>query len=336
MNRASYWTALEDDAVQCTLCPHECTIPAGKRGLCNVRENREGTLFSLNYFVASAQGVDPIEKKPLYHFFPGSSIISLGTYGCNFACKGCQNFTISKEFEPSVLNTSKFKKEDVLMHLSAEERHLKKMCGVAYTYSEPTVWIETILALAPDVHARGYKNVLVTNGYIEPSPRDALLQYTDAWNIDLKAYDKEFYKTYCNGTLQPVLDTICAAKEKVHVELTTLIIPGLNDSDAHIIALRDWIANTIDVETPLHISRYFPMYKMATEATPLKTMTRAYSLLTEKLPYVYMGNCRGESDTVCATCGATVIRRTGYNTSLQGLTDTGTCSSCGAKIAIYE
>ncbi len=336
MQRADYWISKGSDIVQCTLCPHQCVIDAGMHGKCKVRENRDGVLYSLNYFVASAEGIDPVEKKPLYHFFPGSKIISVGTFGCNFECKGCQNYTISKEFEQSVFRRRHFSKEDILNHLSEEQRDLRKMCGVAYTYSEPTVWIETVHALAPEVGARGYKNVLVTNGYIQSAPRDALLECTDAWNIDLKACNEEFYKEYCGGSLQPVLDTICAAKDRVHLELTTLIIPGLNDKDEDIIALRELIVDIAGPATPVHISRYFPTYKMEVESTPMSTMRRAYTLLREKLSYVYIGNCSCETETVCANCGAIVIERMGYMTSLQGITERGNCARCGAWIAEFD
>ena len=333
---AAYWHARENGVVQCDLCPHACVIAPGASGMCGVRTNRGGTLVARNFYVASSTGLDPIEKKPLYHFFPGSQILSFGTYGCNLACTCCQNFSIAKEFSPTSLDAPNFSHSRVAEMLNdcGKGHSLLEFCGVSYTYSEPAVWIETVLELAPMVRGKGFKNVLVTNGFVCQKPLDALLEHTDALNIDLKAFDDGFYRKYCGGRLAPVLETIKTAVRRAHVELTTLVIPTLNDSDAHAIELRDWIANETGNSTPVHLSRYFPMYKQTLPATSEGTLQHLHDVLREKLHYVYVGNMGGTQDTRCAHCNALAIRRHGYHTARSGVQDNGTCASCGAQIAV--
>ena len=336
MTTAKYWQGTDGGVVHCDLCPHQCTIGPGKTGICGVRENRGGTLIARNYYVASSTGLDPIEKKPLYHFFPGSQILSFGTYGCNLACSCCQNFSIAKEFPRASLDSPNFSRSRVAEMLGdcGKSHSLHEFCGVAYTYSEPMVWIETVLDLAPMVHGKGFKNVLVTNGFVCQKPLDDVLEHTDALNIDLKAFDDGFYRKNCGGRLAPVLDTIKAAARRAHVELTTLVIPTLNDSDKHAIGLRDWIAGETGADTPVHLSRYFPMYKQTLPATSETTLQRIHDLLREKLHYVYMGNVGGHQDTRCAKCNAVAIRRQGYSTRRVGLKENGACAACGGKIVI--
>ena len=283
-----YWHNLENKKLQCDLCPHECKLLPRQSGICKVRGNRDGKLVSLNYFVASSMAVDPIEKKPLHNFYPGSKILSFGTYGCNFSCQFCQNYTISKEFSSSQLKKSNFTKEFFIKNLEElDAKNLDDFVGVAYTYSEPTVWAETILELEPIVRSMGLKNVIVTNGYINSKPLEDFLEFTDAFNIDLKAFDVDFYKKYSGGKLRPVLETIKNASQKAHVELTNLIIPTLNDSDEHFMKLRDWIAEELGVETPVHLSSYYPTYKMNLPPTPYETIIRAHKILKEKLVNIY-------------------------------------------------
>ena len=285
---AKYWHILEDKNIQCDLCPHKCKLSPGQPGICKVRENRDGELVALNYFVASSMAVDPIEKKPLHNFFPGSKILSFGTYGCNFSCQFCQNYTISKEFSPSRLENPNLTKEFFVKSLEElDTKNLNDFVGVAYTYSEPTVWAETILELGPIVRNMGLKNVIVTNGFINQKPLEDFLEFTDAFNIDLKAFDDDFYKKYSGGRLQPVLETIKTASKKAHVELTNLIIPTLNDSDEHFVKLRDWVAEEVGIETPVHLSSYYPTYKMSLPRTPNETILRAHKILKEKLINVY-------------------------------------------------
>jgi len=330
---AAYWQADEHGAARCTLCPHGCVIQPGRCGVCGVRENRAGTLVSLNYFVASSCGMDPIEKKPLYHFFPGSRILSIGTYGCNLACKCCQNYQIAKEFSAAQLGRPNITTAALLAELPAPGAR-QACCGMAYTYNEPSVWFETVREVAQAVRARGLKNVLVTNGYLCAEPLAELLEVMDAFNIDLKAFDEQVYKTHCGGKLAPVLATIEAAAARAHVELTVLIVPGVNDDDAQLRAMRDWICGQCGPRTPVHLSRYFPMHRMTTPATPAATLARAHALMREKLAYVYVGNTGEEQDTHCADCGTLVIQRRGYHTRTVGLRDDGACAKCGARVAV--
>ena len=239
MKTAGFWYKKNNNSVQCYLCPHNCIVSNGKKGVCGVRENINGILFTLNYFVASSSGIDPIEKKPLYHFYPGSSILSLGTFGCNFSCAFCQNSSISKEFSTSRLGKPNFTKNEIIDSLlkQTEQKDLFSFAGLAYTYNEPTIWAETILELGPAVHDLGLKNVFVTNGFINPKPLEKFLDFADAFNIDLKAITNDFYRQQCGGTLLPVLETIKTANKTAHVELTTLIIPTFNDSTEDLLAL---------------------------------------------------------------------------------------------------
>lgn len=336
MKTALFWHVLEGAIVQCDLCPHRCRIAPGKTGICNVRENRDGTLYSLNYFRVSSASVDPVEKKPLYHFFPGSSILSLGTFGCTLSCRCCQNYTIAKEFSKQDLESTHGRAAEILEVVTEHIRAapVAEMCGVAYTYSEPMVWYETVRELAPEVRALGRKNVLVTNGYINPEPFDDLLPFIDALNIDLKGFDDAFYRTYCGGTLAPVLETIKRAVRHAHVELTALVIPTLNDSDAHFTQLRDWVAGEAGQDVPVHLSRYFPTYKLTLPPTPERTLLHGRDILKEKLSHVYVGNTGSVQDTVCPHCGALAIERHGYATRAKGLSARGDCTVCGTHIAV--
>lgn len=329
--KAQYWYSTSGGAVQCKLCPHACVIAPGRRGICGVRENRAGTLVALNYGVACSAGLDPVEKKPLYHFFPGSQIVSIGTYGCNLACPWCQNYSISKEFSPHALRQNLT--PEALLRIVDEHAGggLHHMCGVAYTYNEPTVWFEFIMACAPLVRQRGLKNVLVTNGFISPAPLQELLRYVDALNIDLKSFDEAFYRTQCRAQLAPVLETIRTAAQRAHVELTTLIIPTLNDAPEQFAAMGEWIVEHVGKDVPVHLSRYSPMYKCSLPPTPAATLERAQHILGAHLPYVYIGNVGAPQRTACVQCGACLVERRGYMTDMPSLTQQGRCAQCGAK-----
>ena len=282
MKKAFFFETLADKKVRCLLCPHRCLIPEGKIGLCGVRENQKGQLYSLIYEQITSFALDPIEKKPLYHFYQGEHIFSLGTKGCNLACLFCQNFSISQN-----PNTR-------LEHISSKEvikqaQHYKSF-GIAYTYNEPVIWYEFVLETATLARDNGLKNVLVTNGYINPEPLDELLPYIDAMNIDLKSIENEFYQKFCRGSLEPVLSTIKRANKECHIELTNLLIPSLNDKDDNIVKLVDWIYDNLGAEVPLHFSRYFPCYKMDLSFTPIETLKKAEGIAKKKLKYVYLGN----------------------------------------------
>ncbi|MEA3328914.1 MAG: AmmeMemoRadiSam system radical SAM enzyme [Candidatus Omnitrophota bacterium] len=282
MKEALYYQKLEQGKVCCLLCPRKCVIASGKYGFCRVRKNIDGKLFSENYGRVSSIALDPIEKKPLYHFHPGKSILSLGTKGCNLSCLFCQNWQISQADD---VDTRPISLEEII-------NQAKKVnsFGIAYTYNEPLTWYEFILQSARFAGKKGLKNVLVTNGFINQEPLKELIPYIDALNIDLKSIDDNFYVKYCGGTLKPVLETIKTASRFAHLELTNLIIPTLNDSRENFIKLRDWIFENLGPGVPLHFSGYFPCYKMDIPPTPLKTLEMAREIALEKLRYVYLGN----------------------------------------------
>lgn len=285
MKEALYYQVREKNQILCELCPHSCIIKPGARGFCRVRENRDGVLFSLNYGQVTALALDPIEKKPLYHFLPGSKILSVGTFGCNFHCGFCQNWQIAHQS-----TTGEYVTPEKLASLAVEMMP-KGSIGIAYTYSEPLMWYEFVLEAAQKVQEAGLKNVLVTNGYIQEEPFRSLLPYIDALNIDVKGFTEEFYQKVVKGKLAPVLKSAeTAYQEGKHLELTTLLIPGLNDSEKEIEALVNWISANLGTEVPVHFSRYFPQYQMDIPPTPIETMYRAREIAGKKLKHVYLGN----------------------------------------------
>ena len=281
MHKARYWES-EGAALRCNLCPHFCLIQPGRTGRCRVRLNEDGELYAQNYAEVTAIALDPIEKKPLYHFFPGQMILSVGTWGCNLQCQFCQNWEIAHG-DPAFVATSAEK----LAELAEQQGPLN--LGVAYTCSEPIVWLEYVCDAAVAVKRRGLKNVLVTNGFINPEPLAELLPLMDAMNIDLKAFSPGFYQDICGGGLEAVKKTIATAAGSCHVEVTTLVVPGLNDGDEEITQLARWLAG-IDPAIPLHLSRYFPRYRMEMPATPMESLLHARSLAQRYLHNVYVGN----------------------------------------------
>ncbi len=332
MKIADFYESKEEKKVLCRLCPHNCLINPGKSGICGARKNNDGVLYSLNYGVISGLSFDPIEKKPLYHYYPSSEILSIGTVGCNMHCPFCQNHHISRFFDDqnrSIDDTSK--PGDIL---SALEGRRKKgpenvFSGAAYTYSEPLVWFEFVMETASLLKERNYKNVLVTNGFISRGPLAELLPLTDAANIDLKAFTEEHYRRL-GGRLKPVLDSIGAFKKAgVHIELTTLVVTGLNDNLDELENLVKWIAE-LDKSIPYHISRYFPQYRYNERATDIQFMNRAKEMADGYLDYVYTGNIHGESGSACPQCKNVLVKREGYYTKITGIKD-GHCSVCGRK-----
>ena len=319
--KADYQKNIEDK-IQCLLCPHQCLIKDGDSGICQVRKNDSSTLYSLNYGEISSIGVDPIEKKPLYHFQPASRILSLGTYGCNFSCQFCQNWKISQGNPPTETLTP----EEVIE--LAEQKNVR---SIAYTYSEPIVWYEFVKQTAKLASKKGLKNVLVTNGFINKKPLENLLPYIDAANVDLKSFNDNFYKKYTGGSLEPVKETIKIMAENIHLEITTLVINDLNDDREELEKLFNWISN-INKSLPLHLSRYFPSYEMKKPATEVNTMERAYDLAKKYLDFVYLGNLRTneKNNTYCAECGRKLISRNGYNTKV--FLEKGECPECGYEI----
>lgn len=326
MKEALFWETAEDGRVKCFLCPHNCLISEGKSGFCRERKNVKGKLYTLNYGRVSSYGVDPIEKKPLYHFYPGSLIFSLGTLGCNFRCRFCQNWQIAQvEDGPAV---------EITPERAVElARSFKGNIGIAYTYSEPLIWYEYVLETARLAKEKGLKNVLVTNGFVNEKPLKDLLPYIDAMNIDVKGFTREFYKEYIKGDLSPVIETVERASKECHVEITTLLIPGLNDSEEDIRALSRWLGS-LKRDIPLHLTRYFPNYKMDLPPTPVETMKKAREIAAAELDYVYLGNIRNEgNNTYCPRCRTLLIERTG-TVKFQGLSQNGKCSNCGREINI--
>ena len=279
---ASYYQKQEDNKVQCLLCPKNCIIAPEGVGNCSVRKNIDGTLYSLVYGKTTGIAVDPIEKKPLYHFHPGESILSQGTRGCNLGCVFCQNWQISQNPNAHLY--------DISSEAVINEAIRLNVFGIAYTYNEPFIWYEFVQETAKLAKQKGIDNVLVTNGYINPDPLEEILPFISAMNIDLKAMDNQFYRLICKATLDPVLNTIKRAKQSTHIELTNLIIPTLNDSDVQIEKLVTWIFNNTGADTPLHLSRYFPCYELDLPPTPIETLKRAKAIAEKKLKNVYLGN----------------------------------------------
>jgi len=281
LKEALYWEK-SGDKVHCLLCPHDCKIVSGLTGVCGVRRNIDGKLYSLVYGETTSVSLDPIEKKPLYHYHPGENILSLGTKGCNFKCPFCQNWAISQDLEAQT--------QKITSRWAVDKAKECKSFGIAYTYNEPFIWYEFVLETAKLAKKEGLENVLVTNGYVNAGPLEEMLPFIDAMNIDLKSIDDEFYRKYCKGTLEPVLRTIKRSAKTCHVELTNLVIPGSNDSEEGFIRLVDWIYNNVGAEAPLHFSRYFPCYKLDQPLTPEETLERAYRIAKKKLKNVYLGN----------------------------------------------
>lgn len=282
MKEALYYEKRGAGMVRCLLCPHRCSIASGSRGACGVRLNRDGTLYAENYGRTTGIALDPIEKKPLYRYHSGERILSLGTRGCNLSCSFCQNWHISQDRSAPT--------EPITPQEAVRRSRDAGSFGIAYTYNEPFVWYEFVRDTAVCARDAGLVNVLVTNGYVEAAPLEELLPFIDAMNIDLKAFRDDFYRDVCGGSLAPVLATIARAARACHVELTTLVIPTLNDSDDELDRLSSWVAETVGPETPLHLSRYFPCYKLGLPPTPLATLRRAESIAKRRLRYVYLGN----------------------------------------------
>jgi len=320
MTEAKYWKKRDDGRIACELCPQACVIPEGGHGVCLGRVNRRGALFAENFGQCVSVAMDPIEKKPLYHVCPGRQVLSIACNGCNLRCDFCQNWTISQ----TRVRTTPLP-PDELVRLARESGSF----GVAYTYTEPLVWYEYLLEAGALVRGAGLKNILVTNGVINEAPLRELLPLVDAMNIDLKSMRPSFYRDYCHCEgAEAARRTIRLAAEQCLVEVTNLIIPGLNDSDDDLRELVDFVAD-VGRTIPLHFSRYFPTYKMNIEPTPVETLERARDIAREKLDYVYLGNVRADdSNTYCPNDGHLLVRRSGYSTEVVGIED-GRCACCG-------
>ena len=319
-------------AVQCHLCPKECRIAPGESGNCNIRVNLDGELLALTYAHPSALHVDPIEKKPLAHFLPGSEAFSVATVGCNLHCRNCQNWELSQT-----------PPEEAEAHHIPPERlvamAIEQGCAsIAYTYSEPLVFYEYTRDTSALAHEQGVRNVLVTAGFINPGPARELFAVTDGANIDLKSMDPAFYRDVCDAELKPVLDTIVLAKEMgVWVEVTNLVIPTMNDDPANLRALARWLVDNTGPDTPLHLSRFSPRYRMRNlPPTPAQTLQRAREIaLEEGLHHVFVGNIRGgdAEHTYCPEDGTLLIKRVGYRILENRIGSDGRCPECETEIA---
>jgi len=330
LREAMFYEKLDKDTIQCRLCPRNCVLKNGMRGFCRAREPREGTHYSLVYANPTAIHVDPIEKKPLFHFLPSTTAFSIATAGCNLRCKYCQNWEIS-QFSPDVTLNHYLSPQDVVK--KAKRYHSPT---IAYTYTEPSVFYEYMLDTAKIAKANGIKNIYHSNGSLNKEPLKELLPYLDGANIDLKGFSQEFYTDICEGYLDTVLDTIKTLKKnRVHVEITNLIIPSLNDNPAGIREMCIWIRKEVGKDTPIHFSRFHPTYQLRNlPPTPVKTLEEVRRVaMKEGLEYVFIGNVSGHEaeSTYCPKDKKVLIKRAGYRI-LENNIINGKCKFCGITI----
>ena len=329
LHKAMFYQKLKNNYVRCDLCPNNCVLKENEIGTCNVRQNIEGELYTLVYNRPVSINIDPIEKKPLYHFYPGSLILSIATVGCNLRCNFCQNWTISqtKPDEASAYNAT----PEQIVEM-AKENNCR---SIAFTYTEPTIFYEYMYDIAKLAKENDIKTVWVTCGYINEEPLRKLAKVIDAANIDLKGFSEEFYSTYTTGSLQPVLNTLKIAKEEgMFFEITNLVIPDANDDPIKIREMCKWIKANLGDKYPLHFSRFFPNYKLMNKPpTPVKTLEMAYDIAREEgIKYVYIGNVAASAeDTFCPKCGKKIIDRSGYMIGDIHIKD-GKCEYCGEDI----
>lgn len=328
---ALYWSPLGDNGLQCELCPRKCTLENGQRGFCGARENNGGSLRSMVYAEAAAVHVDPMEKKPLFHFLPATTAFSIATAGCNLRCKFCQNWEISQSRPEDIRPVSLPAQEVVKKALESGSR------TIAYTYTEPTIFYEYMQDTALIARASGLRNIMHSAGFINEGPLRNICGYLDAANIDLKSFSQEYYAKICSGTLEDVLRTLkIIRQEKVHLEITNLVVPGLNDSDEEIRRMCLWIKENLGPDTPLHFSRFWPMYKLSNLApTPVATLEKAREIARKVgIRYAYIGNVPGHEGetTFCPGCGQGILVRIGYTVSVSNMIE-GRCKYCQEKIA---
>jgi pyruvate formate lyase activating enzyme len=332
MKEAMLYENLADDKAQCNLCAHRCTIAEGRVGVCHVRENSEGTLYTRAYGRTIAQHVDPIEKKPLLHFYPGSTAFSVATPGCNFHCRWCQNADISQALrEQHFLRGAKASPQEIVS--TAQQMGCR---SIAYTYTEPTIFFEYTYDTARAAHEVGLANVYVTNGYMTGEMLEVMHPHLDAANVDLKGFRDEVYRRYAGARLQPVLDSLQRMKQLgIWIEVTTLIIPGINDDREELQDAARFLADELGPETPWHISRFTPAYEMSdVPPTPIATLLQASEIGQDAgLNYVYVGNVPDEANTHCHVCNHRLIRRRGYRIVANDVGRGGQCPECGTPVA---
>ncbi len=328
-----YWHCLDDGRVQCDLCPRACKLREGQRGLCFVRARQDDRVVLTSYGRSSGFCLDPIEKKPLNHFLPGSAVLSFGTAGCNLACKFCQNWDMSKSRQMDTLADA------ASPETLAEAAASRGARSVAYTYNDPVIFLEYAMDVADACHERGVRSVAVTAGYVCDAPRREFFAHLDAANVDLKAFTEGFYRRICGGSLSPVLDTLLYLRHETDVwlEITTLLIPGHNDASGEIEALSRWVVDHLGPDVPLHFTAFHPDWKMhGTPPTPPATLSRARAIARANgVRYAFTGNVHDPlgSSTFCHHCGELLIERDWYALSSWNLTDDGHCRSCGTACA---
>jgi len=331
IKEAMLYERLEDKKVHCYLCNHHCKISDSQFGFCGVRQNRDGELYTHAFGEAIASHIDPIEKKPLYHFLPGTSSYSIATPGCNFRCAFCQNWQISQSNKKTAPDMAGY---ELRPEKIVREARKGKCRSISYTYTEPTIFFEYAYETARIAKKEGLYNNFVTNGFMTKEALESIRPYLDACNVDLKSFREDFYRDICKGALGPVLESIKIMKELgIWVEITTLVVPGKNDSDGELRDIARFIAG-VDIDIPWHISRFHPDYKYThCEPTPIKTLKKAEAIGKEAgLHYIYIGNVLGESeDTMCYNCNAILIKRLGFSAENAGLKNS-RCSKCGAEI----
>ncbi len=332
-----YWHPLDDGRIQCDVCPRACKLHEGQRGVCFVRARQGDEVVLTSYGRSSGFCVDPIEKKPLNHFLPGTSVLSFGTAGCNLACRFCQNWDISKSKEIDTL-------ADAASPETLAAAAVDLGCrSVAFTYNDPVIFLEYAVDVADACREVGVNAVAVTAGYVCPEPRAALFSHMDAANIDLKGFTDDFYRHVCGGRLEPVLDTLeyVAHETDVWLELTTLLIPGLNDTDAELAQLCEWVVDHLGPDVPLHFTAYHPDYKLVDRPpTPPATLDRARAVaVASGVHHAYTGNVHSVSggSTVCTGCGQVVIERDWYQLLAYRLDDSGRCDACGTRcVGVFD
>lgn len=333
IKEAMLYDKLKGNKIRCRVCSHRCIVADGKRGFCRVRENRNGTFYTLIYNTVSSEAVDPIEKKPLFHFHPGTLAYSLGTIGCNFRCKHCQNWTISQIDIDKAYTVEITPEEAVQKALAAGAR------TIAWTYNEPTIWYEYTYDCARLAKEAGLATAYITNGYITAEALKHISPYLDAFRVDIKAFTEDFYRTIASAKLAPVLESAKLARESgMHLEVVNLVIPGHNDSSEEIRNMVKWIHENLGPDTPLHFTRFHPQYKMSDlSPTPVQKLEEAHRIATEEgMKFVYVGNMPGHGyeNTYCPKCGTLLIKRNAFSLLEYNITPKGTCPKCEETIPI--
>ncbi len=325
---SKFYIKVDDTTVECQLCPHLCRIKNERLGICNTRFNRNGILESLQWGVIASASLDPIEKKPLYHFYPGKMIYSIGGFGCNLSCPFCQNFEIS-QYVPH--NIDKLRIIPPIEVVQKSKIHQNSI-GIAYTFNEPTVWFEYMLDIAIEAKREGLKNVMVSNGFINPQPLNELLHVIDAFNIDLKSFSENFYSKITKGNLDSILKTLKAIRKSgKHLEISFLVIPNLNDCFEEASQMFHWIAEELGPQTVLHINAYHPAYLLNNHATKPELLAKLFNLAKDKLNNVYLGNSPYVDigcNTICPQCQSIAIKRKGFVSTPIGINELGNCAVC--------